>query len=166
MILAPSLRAASSTPPFPSTPLPPRSTPRRDDCSQHCVHDILRVRGRHFTHSLMVASAVVECWDLHVHDLDSACLPLLLREHHSVEWEYRQLGTSVVRYWYIGTSSLDPHLISSAQLSVSKSALALDYLPALFVLSAVSVVSLALCKLLRLRCVSDFVQGLLSSKLL
>lgn len=73
-----------------------QETASRDDCLQHRVHGFLRDRARHFTHSPMVASGVVEYWDMHVHDLDSTCLPRSLRGFHRVEREYHQLGTSVV----------------------------------------------------------------------
>lgn len=54
----------------------------------------------------------MEYWNMHVHGLDSTRLPRSLRGLHRVERECHQLGTGVVRHWYVQTyisSIFTPH---------------------------------------------------------
>lgn len=78
------------------SPAVSRNTVVQDDCFQHCVLGILRDRLRPLSRSSVVASRIVECGDVHVHDLDGPRLPRSLCRLDFVERERYQLGAGVV----------------------------------------------------------------------
>ena len=80
------------------------------DCSQHCIHSVLRNRLPPLSHPHILASGLVASGHRHVHDLDRTWLSPLLRELHYMERECHQLGTSLVRYQYAHVPPLDPYL--------------------------------------------------------
>ena len=65
-----------------------QETQRADDRLQHRLHGILRSRVHPLTHSPTLASGGSEFGDMHVHVLDSARLPHVLRELYCLEREY------------------------------------------------------------------------------
>jgi hypothetical protein len=85
-----------------------RKTANRYVCCQRRVHSVCRIGGHNFTHPPVMAFGLVECGDMHVHDLDGSWLLHSVRELYPMERECHQLGTGVVRYQYVRTS---PHSI-------------------------------------------------------
>jgi hypothetical protein len=122
----------------------------------HRVLGIRRNRVHPLGRSPILAFEGAECGDVHVHDLDGACLPRPIRGLYCMEREYHQLGTSVVRFLYAYTPLRLVHIFDQfIQLFASKSPLPSRGPPAFSASFATSTVSLSLPlrEPLRVRCV-------------